>query len=94
MANDKGMAPPEHQQAVYSRRFAGIEQRRAEVWRILARHYFHQWVRPEDTVLDVGAGYCEFINNISAAHKFALDSNPATAEKAAPRRYRAFSAGH
>lgn len=78
------MTPQEHQQAVYSRRFAGIEQRRAEVWQILARHYFHLWVKPNDTILDVGAGYCEFINSVAAAHKYALDSNPATADRAAP----------
>ena len=82
-ANDQGMTHQEHQEAVYSRRFAGIEQRRAEVWHTLARHYFHRWIKPSDTVLDVGAGYCEFINSISAAHKYALDSNPATAGKAA-----------
>jgi SAM-dependent methyltransferase len=78
------MTHQEHQQAVYSRRFAGIEQRRIEVWRALAHHYFRRWVKPTDSVLDVGAGYCEFINSIAAAHKFALDSNPATAGKAAP----------
>ncbi|MFZ0960476.1 MAG: class I SAM-dependent methyltransferase [Bryobacteraceae bacterium] len=78
------MTPQEHQQAVYSRRFAGIEQRRAEVWQTLARHYFHRWVKPTDTVLDVGAGYCEFINSIAAARKYALDSNPATGIKADP----------
>ncbi len=78
------MTHPEQQQAVYRRRFAGIEQRRAEVWRTLTRHYFHRWVNPTDTVIDLGAGYCEFINSISAAHKYALDSNPATASKAVP----------
>ena len=82
-ANGQGMTHQE-QQAVYSRRFAGIEQRRAEVWQALARHYFPRWIKPADTVLDLGAGYCEFINSISAAHKYALDSNPAMAGKAAP----------
>jgi SAM-dependent methyltransferase len=77
------MTHHEHQQAVYRRRFAGIEQRRVAVWQTLARHYFRRWVNPTDTVVDVGAGYCEFINSISAAHKYALDSNPATREKAA-----------
>lgn len=77
------MTLPEHQQAVYKRRFAGLEQRRADVWRTLVRYYFPRWINPADTVLDVGAGYCEFINSIAAAHKFALDSNPATAERAA-----------
>ena len=76
------MTPHEHLQAVYHRRFSGNAERRVEVWRVLARHYFCRWIKPTDTVLDVGAGYCEFINNIPAAKKFALDSNPATAEKA------------
>ena len=83
-ANNQGMTHPEHQRAVYDRRFAGIEERRIEVWRTLARHYFRHWVKPTDAVLEVGAGYCEFINSIAAAHKYALDSNPATAEKASP----------
>jgi SAM-dependent methyltransferase len=77
------MSNSEHQEALYDRRFAGIEQRRVEVWQTLARHYFHQWIKPTDTVLDVGAGYCEFINTITAARKYALDSNPAMADKAA-----------
>jgi len=83
IANGQGMTHQE-QQAVYSRRFAGIEQRRAVVWQTLARYYFPRWIKPADTVLDLGAGYCEFINSISAAHKYVLDSNPATAGKAAP----------
>lgn len=74
----------QQQQAIYARRFAGVEQRRAEVWQTLARHYFHRWINPSDTVVDLGAGYCEFINSIAAARKYALDSNPASADKAAP----------
>ncbi len=69
---------------MYGCRFAGIEQQRAKVWRTLACHYFQRWVNPADTVLDLGGGYCEFINSISAAHKYALDSNPTATDKAAP----------
>jgi SAM-dependent methyltransferase len=80
----QGMTNQDHQRALYNRRFAGTEQRRVEVWRTLARHYLTRWIKPTNTVLDVGAGYCEFINSIDAAHKYALDLNPATANKAAP----------
>lgn len=83
-AREQEMITPERQLAIYSRRFAGIEKRRTEVWRILARHYFNRWVRPADSVVDLGAGYCEFINSIQAAHKIALDTNPVTAAKAIP----------
>lgn len=78
-----GMELPNHESSVYQRRFAGREQMRSDIWRTLAECYFKRWIRPQDSVLELGAGYCEFINAIAAARKFALDSNPATAQKAA-----------
>jgi SAM-dependent methyltransferase len=66
----------------YARRFANQELRRREVWDTLTRHFFQQWVGPCDTVLDLGAGYCEFINSVRAKRKLALDLNPATISKA------------
>jgi len=68
----------------YARRFAGHEQRRKQIWEVLNRHFFERWVEPDDTVLDLGAGYCEFINSVRARQKFALDLNPATSQQAAP----------
>jgi len=68
---------------IYTRRFAGQELRRKQVWEVLIHDYFQLSVRPEDSVLDLGAGYCEFINSIHANQKFALDLNPATARHAA-----------
>ena len=76
------MTNEEHQQAIYSRRFTGIEERRMDIWQTLSQNYFHRWIKPTDTVLDLGAGYCEFINSIPAGQKYALDSNPDTAKKA------------
>jgi SAM-dependent methyltransferase len=70
-------------QETYARRFAGQETRRTKVWEVLCQHFFQRWVRPEDAVLDLGAGYCEFINSFRANQKFALDLNPATALHAA-----------
>ena len=69
-------------QSIYARRFAGAEKSRDQVWKALTRHYFQQWVNPGDVVLDVGAGFCEFINNIQAKQKLALDLNPETPQKA------------
>jgi len=62
-------------QRIYSARFAGKLDYRVEVWKVLAS-YFGRWVPPEGAVLDLGAGYCEFINNISAGRKYAMDLNP------------------
>jgi len=67
---------------IYARRFAGIEKSRDQVWKVLTRHYFQRWVNPGDVVLDVGAGFCEFINNIQAKQKLAVDLNPVTLQKA------------
>jgi SAM-dependent methyltransferase len=41
-------------------------------------------VRPADCVLDLGAGYCEFINAIQCARKIAVDLNEETAAYAGP----------
>jgi SAM-dependent methyltransferase len=49
------------------------------VWNILWRKVFHQWIRQQDRLLDLGAGYCEFINSATARRRIAVDLNPATA---------------
>lgn len=68
---------------MYVHRYAGKEVQRNRVWQVLTRHYFQRWIKSADTVLDLGAGYCEFINNVQAARKYALDLDPATPLKAA-----------
>ncbi len=45
---------------------------RNKVWKVLCR-YLQKFVPENGTVLDLGAGYCGFINNIGAREKFALD---------------------
>jgi SAM-dependent methyltransferase len=65
--------------ALYNDRFSA-EQLRAKriLWTALCRGFFDRYVRPSDTVLDLGAGSCEFINAIRAADKIAVDLNPDT----------------
>lgn len=63
--------------ALYSERFKARErERKLAVWRVLCRHFFQRYVRPEDTVLDLGAGHCEFINTIRCRERIAVDGNP------------------
>ena len=53
---------------------------RAKVWKAIAE-YLQQYVRGDsDSVLDLGAGYCDFINNIKGREKFAIDMNPAASQ--------------
>ena len=35
----------------------------------LHRLFFQKYIPEEETVLEIGAGYCEFINNIKAKKK-------------------------
>jgi ubiquinone/menaquinone biosynthesis C-methylase UbiE len=48
------------------------------IWQILCADFFQQFIEPNSTVLDVACGYGEFINNIRANRKHAIDLNPDT----------------
>jgi SAM-dependent methyltransferase len=65
---------------IYDVRFTGKEAYRNQVWRVLVSKYFSRWIEPGDTVLDVGCGYGEFINNVVAGEKYGIDLNPSSAE--------------
>lgn len=62
---------------LYAHRFTGADlERKARVWQVLCDVVFTRWIQPADVVLDLGAGYCEFINAIRARRRIALDANP------------------
>ncbi len=70
---------------LYGNRFSAADRaRKVRIWAALWDHVFSRWVRPDDTVLDLGAGYCEFINSAAARRRIAVDLNPDTARLAAP----------
>ena len=71
----------EELQRIYKARFEGRLKYRNDVWRVLIRDYFQTCIDVEDTVLDLGAGYGEFINNVQCRKKYAMDLNPDTAER-------------
>ena len=52
------------------------------LWKTLCSDFFQQFVMPTDQIVDIGAGYCEFINNIIATGKIAVDLNPDTTKYA------------
>lgn len=59
----------------YKRRFEKLATYRDQVWKILIRDFFSQYIKPEYTVLDLGCGWGEFIRNISAKRRLAMDLN-------------------
>ena len=69
---------------LYQVRFSAAEvARKRRVWAILCDDFFSRFVNPTDRVLEIAAGYCEFINLIRCAEKYAYDANPDTAGYAA-----------
>ena len=70
---------------LYANRFDAEDQAwKRRVWTILWERTFSRYVRPTDTVLDLGAGFCEFINTVKAQRKIAVDLNPRLPEFAGP----------
>jgi SAM-dependent methyltransferase len=70
---------------IYQNRFPpGERQAKRALWEAMCASFFvPRYVRPGDTVLDLGAGYCDFINHVPAAHRVAVDINPDTPDHAA-----------
>lgn len=70
-------------ETLYANRF-GEEDRawKDQVWEVLWRRVFSRWLGGEGTLLDLGAGYCEFINHAVARRRIAVDLNPETARTA------------
>ncbi|MBW8744362.1 MAG: class I SAM-dependent methyltransferase [Sphingomonas sp.] len=60
------------------------DERRAKTWRALWRFHFSRRIRPNATVLDLGAGYGDFINSVTAAKRIAIDTWPGLADHVAP----------
>lgn len=66
---------------LYAQRFNSQERiEKARLWKTLCQNFFQGYVPSDGTVLDLGAGYCDFSNNIQARRKIAVDLNPDTAK--------------
>ena len=68
-------------QKTYGTRFKETSEYRDKVWKILIRDFFQKWIPDDSHVLDLGAGYGEFINNVMCNKKYALDLNPDTVQR-------------
>ncbi len=68
---------------LYDARFSAAERsQRQALWATLYRHFFARYVPPDATVVDLGAGFCDFINVVEARRRIAIDLNPETARAA------------
>lgn len=46
-----------------------------KLWKVLCKHFLQKYIDRKSAVLDLGAGSCEFINNIICKNKYAVDIN-------------------
>lgn len=60
------------------------DPRRALVWPEVVRYIQGRYIPPDARVLDVGAGYCDFINYVQAKERHAVDLFERVGEFAAP----------
>lgn len=72
----------DHVLSIYADRFDKSVAKRRVMWRVLCSAYFQRFISIDDSVLDLGAGYCEFINAIVCGRKIAVDLNEETASMA------------
>jgi SAM-dependent methyltransferase len=76
---------PDDFEALYARRFDDAERRaKTRVWEVLCARFFSRYIDTSATVLDIGAGHCEFINHVVAGRRIAVDANPDLGKFAAP----------
>ena len=69
--------------AYFKTRF-GFDPRRDVVWREVVRWIQQHYIPADARVLDLGAGYCNFINNVTAKERHAVDVFSRFPEYAAP----------
>lgn len=68
--------------AYFATRYSA-DPRRAAVWRHITR-YLARWIPADGHVLELGAGYCDFSNQVVAARRVAMDLRDAFVPFAAP----------
>lgn len=60
------------------------DKRRGAVWRALWRYVFRHRIAADACVLDLGAGYGDFINSVTARRRIAVDTWPGLTDHVAP----------
>jgi SAM-dependent methyltransferase len=68
---------------IYAMRFASNQDYRVRVWRVLVERFFQKYIPADAAVLDLGCGYGEFINQVKARKRCAMDLNPDAPERLA-----------
>ena len=71
------MVEPVNLSEIYRLRFSEeMKLKKLLIWEVICKNYLSRYIPYQSTVLDIGSGYGEFLNNISANKKIGLDLNP------------------
>ena len=69
---------------VYTKRWEGPElESVSKVWQVLTRAFFQKIIGEDAKVLDIGCGFCHFLNHLKAKEKVGVDANPLARNHAA-----------
>lgn len=60
------------------------DPRREVLWKTLCDAYFSKWIEPHYHVLELGAGYGDFINSVRCARRTAVDTFPGLSDYVQP----------
>ena len=74
----EGFDNPQDLERISSRRFEGATLYREKVWKVLLKDFFSGYTSSAGSVLDLGCGYGDFINNVRVGQRYAMDMNPHT----------------
>lgn len=67
--------------ALYDTRFDARQRAEKDrLWGLLCREFFQRWVPPDACLLDLGAGFGEFVNHIRCRERWAVDLDPRIAD--------------
>lgn len=68
----------------YRLRFAHLAEYRRRVWHVLVTRFFQPLLGTNLAILDLGCGWGEFVNEVRAREKYAMDLNPDAPRHLAP----------
>ena len=67
---------------IYTKRWRNIEKVN-QIWKVLVEDFFQPMIPYESKVLDVGCGFCYFLNHLQVKEKVGVDANPSASNYAA-----------
>lgn len=64
------------------------------IWRVLCPHFFQRYVKADDVVVDIGAGFGEFLRHIRCGTRIAVDVERLSGRKLPPGTQELFAPSH